>query len=155
MPVSALAAAALGAAAMALSADAAAGAHAASSSGGAGGPIQNVVVMMLENRAFDHLLGFMNRGGPFGDTRVDGLTGHECNPKTLLANETRQVCVTDEAKDVCPYDPTHSFAATTERIFACSYGHTPDTPCTNMSMTTGNNSMMGFVASAVQSGPCV
>lgn len=107
---------------------------------------------MLENRAFDHMLGFMTRGGPFGDVRVDGLTGNECNPKTFAANETEQVCVNDEALDNCPYDPNHSFAATTERIFLCEYDKTPNSPCTNMSQTDGNNSMMGFVASAVSEG---
>jgi hypothetical protein len=32
-------------------------------------------VLMMENRSFDHLLGFMKRGGPNGDTRVNGLKG--------------------------------------------------------------------------------
>ena len=117
--------------------------------------IDTVVVMMLENRAFDHMLGYMSRGGPFGDTRVDGLTGTECNPTSVdpaKANDTSQVCVNDEALDHCPYDPNHSFAATTERIFACQYGKTPGTPCNNMTQTDGNNSMQGFVASAVSEG---
>lgn len=41
-----------------------------------GGPIRNVVVMMLENRAFDHMLGFYGRDV---DTRVDGLTGERAH----------------------------------------------------------------------------
>ena len=63
-----------------------------------------------------------------------------------------QVCVNDQALDNCPYDPNHSFAATTERIFYCEYDKTAGTPCTNMSQTNGNNSMQGFVASAVAEG---
>ena len=78
--------------------------------------IQNVVVAMLENRAFDHMLGFMKRGGPFGDTRVNGLTGKECNAKDLSRPSGDEICVNDEAQDHCAYDPNHSFAATTERI---------------------------------------
>ena len=124
---------------------------AAAASSAAERPIENVVVMMLENRAFDHMLGFMSRGGPQGDTRVDGLTGNECNPKKL-DDAGDVVCVNDKALDHCPYDPNHSFAATTERIFACTYGKTEGTPCTNMTMTTGNASMNGFVASAVSEG---
>lgn len=53
--------------------------------------IDTVVVMMLENRAFDHMLGFMSRGGPFGDTRVDGLTGTECNPTKYPGQSTAAV----------------------------------------------------------------
>ena len=111
--------------------------------------IEHVVVMMLENRAFDHMLGFMKRGGPFGDTRVDGLTGSECNWKNLSDPSKGKICVNDAALDVCPYDPNHSFSATTERIFGCRYGKTEGTPCTNMSSTTGNNTMSGFVQSAI------
>ena len=40
---------------------------------------ENIVFLMQENRSFDHLLGFMKRGGKFGDKRVNGLTGYECN----------------------------------------------------------------------------
>ena len=95
---------------------------------GPGAPkIQNVVVMMLENRAFDHLLGYYGRDV---DKRVDGLTGRECNARNLSDPSQGEVCVNDQAKDVCPYDPNHSFAKTTERIFGCEYMKTAGTPCT-------------------------
>ena len=110
--------------------------------------IEHVVVAMLENRAFDHMLGYMSRGGPFGDTRVNGLTGKECNP--TLTGEL--VCVNDQAQDHCPYDPDHSFARTTERIFGCQWEKTPNTPCTNMTSTNGKNDMSGFVKSAMRLG---
>ena len=35
--------------------------------------IDTIVVLMEENRAFDHMLGWMARGGPQGDTRIDGV----------------------------------------------------------------------------------
>lgn len=111
--------------------------------------IENVVVMMLENRAFDHMLGFMKRGGPFGDVRVDGLTGSECNLKNLSDPSKGKICVNDAAQEVCAYDPDHAFSATTARIFGCDWGKTEGTPCTNMSMTTGNNAMSGFVQNAI------
>ena len=38
--------------------------------------IQHVVVLMLESRSFDHLLGFLRAE----DSRIDGLTGFETNP---------------------------------------------------------------------------
>lgn len=115
----------------------------------AASPIKHVVVMMLENRAFDHLLGYYGRDV---DKRVDGLTGHECNQIDLSDPSAGKICVNDQAKDVCPYDPNHSFRATTERIFGCEFGKTPGTPCNNMTMTNGKNDMSGFVASARREG---
>ena len=41
--------------------------------------IEHVVVAMLENRAFDHMLGYYNRIDP----RIDGLRGDECNVRNL------------------------------------------------------------------------
>ena len=100
-------------------------------------------VVMMENRAFDHMLGYMARGGPFGDERVDGLNGTECNAKSLAAGGACTqtpfssvclgpnaraaaaaagiVCANDKAADRCEYDPNHTHGATTERIFGCKY----------------------------------
>lgn len=44
-------------------------------------PIKNVVVLMMENRSYDHMLGWMKAGGEHGNPEVDGLTGNECNFK--------------------------------------------------------------------------
>jgi phospholipase C len=109
--------------------------------------IEHVVVMMLENRAFDHLLGYY---GQLNDTRVDGLSGNECNPKNLSDPTAGKICVNDKAEDHCAYDPDHSFARTTERVFACEWEKTPNTPCTNMTMTDGVASMTGFASSAIR-----
>ena len=73
---------------------------------------------MMENRAFDHMLGWMTKGGEYGDVRVDGLYGSECNPKDIQNEDTGYLCVDDEAFDVTR-DPDHSYSATTEEIFAC------------------------------------
>jgi len=75
-------------------------------------PIKHVVVLMMENRAFDHMLGWMTRGGPYGDVRVDGIYGSECNPIDVTDME-KQLCVDDEAVDVT-VDPPHSIESTTE-----------------------------------------
>ena len=42
----------------------------------AGGPIKTVVVVVMENRSFDHMLGWMKRLNP----EIDGVTGGEWNP---------------------------------------------------------------------------
>jgi hypothetical protein len=67
--------------------------------------IEHVVVAMLENRAFDHMLGYYNRIDP----RIDGLRGDECNVRNLTDPAAGKECVNDEALDHCPYDPDHSF----------------------------------------------
>ena len=41
--------------------------------------IKHVVVLMLENRAFDHLLGYMKAQGT--KPTIDGLSGTETNPE--------------------------------------------------------------------------
>ena len=47
------------------------------------GSIEHIVVLMLENRSLDHMLGFLYAGSgnfsPSGQP-FDGLTGHESNP---------------------------------------------------------------------------
>ena len=48
--------------------------------------IDHLVILMTENRSFDHILGYLSLGG--GRTDVDGLTGAESNdyqPKDDLA----------------------------------------------------------------------
>ncbi|EMS48359.1 Non-hemolytic phospholipase C [Triticum urartu] len=57
----------------------AAGTSSAAPSGAS--PIKNVVVLALENRSFDHMLGWMRRllGLP-----IDGLTGAACHPNRLF-----------------------------------------------------------------------
>ena len=88
--------------------------------------------------------------GMHNDTRVDGLTGKECNLKNISDPSQGKICVNNLAKDNCPYDPNHSFAATTERIFGCVWNETQDTPCTDIKSTAGKNDMSGFVASAIR-----
>ena len=67
------------------------------------GTIQHLVVLMLENRSFDHMLGFMK-----SDTyAIDGLNGNESNldavgtPVTVSGDA-------DYSGDLTP-DPGHAF----------------------------------------------
>ena len=43
--------------------------------------LQHVVVLMMENRSFDHMLGGLRAQDP----RINGLTGNESNPDTTGA----------------------------------------------------------------------
>lgn len=68
--------------------------------------------MVMENRSFDHMLGWLKTLNP----EIDGLTGKECNPKNTSDPGSELVCVSDIAEFVDP-DPGHSFQAIREQIF--------------------------------------
>ncbi len=71
-------------------------------------PIQNVFVLMLENRSFDHMLGFSviaGRDAATGQaTRINGLTGGENN-----AFGGASFNVAQPAAYTMPIDPAHEF----------------------------------------------
>lgn len=81
-------------------------------------PIKNVVVLMMENRSFDHMLGWMKTStSNITNPHIDGLLGNECNPKLFFG----KICVSPNAPDNSEYDPLHFFSSTTERIFNCKF----------------------------------
>lgn len=68
--------------------------------------IEHFVVLMLENRSFDHLFGSLKATMP----DVEGLTGNECNyddPNNQLPGQRRQVILADRFD--MPFDPPHEF----------------------------------------------
>ena len=78
--------------------------------------LKHIVVLMMENRSFDHLLGGMKKDDP----RIDGLTGTESNPDI---NGT-PVTVKPDAKyqgQLDP-DPDHHFAGVDRQIFGDNTG---------------------------------
>ncbi|KAJ7186291.1 hypothetical protein O6H91_04G137300 [Diphasiastrum complanatum] len=76
------------------------------------GPIKTVVVLVMENRSFDHVLGWLKRLNP----EVDGLTGKESNPISTKDPNSFEVHISDDSEFVDP-DPGHSFQAIREQIF--------------------------------------
>jgi phospholipase C len=75
---------------------------------GGGNPIEHIVVLMLENRAFDHMCGFLKRLNP----TIDGLTGSESNPINPANPSQGTVKVSDDAPYVTTPDPSHSVPGT-------------------------------------------
>lgn len=75
-------------------------------------PIKTVVVLVLENRSFDHLLGWMKKSV---NPHINGVTGKECNPMSTKAQLTETICFTDDAQYVDP-DPGHSFEAVEQQV---------------------------------------
>jgi phospholipase C len=72
--------------------------------------IEHFIVLMLENRSFDHMLGFSGIPG------IDGLTGAETNPDTTGA----PVTVSNDAKYIGDYepDPGHELFDVNVQIFS-------------------------------------
>ncbi|KAJ6822253.1 non-specific phospholipase C1-like [Iris pallida] len=76
------------------------------------GPIKTLVVVMMENRSFDHMLGWLKRTRP----DIDGLTGAESNRILSSDPSSPSVPVSDSASFI-DSDPGHSIQAITEQIF--------------------------------------
>lgn len=76
------------------------------------GPIKTVVVLIMENRSFDHILGWLKSTRP----DIDGLTGKESNSVNISDPKSPKVFVSDDAIFV-DSDPGHSFQAIHEQIF--------------------------------------
>lgn len=70
--------------------------------------VRNVFVLMLENRSFDHMLGFSDITGfdaaTGAATSIDGLKGNESNEY-----KGQTYTVTQPALDTMPVDPGHEF----------------------------------------------
>ena len=101
--------------------------------------IEHVIVLMLENRSFDHMLGWLQAP----DYQIDGLSGGEWNP--MDPNEppgpNNKVTVTRNAQDVTPHDPGHGFTDVNVQLFSNPAGPPP---------LAGIAENMGFVFSFSQ-----
>lgn len=92
------------------------------------GRIQHVVVLMLENRAFDHLFGKY--------PGVNGLSGYEYNLVNASDTSSERVYVSGDAPYANLCDPDHSLPATTYKMFG---------PSQAASGNLSTPSMSGFV----------
>jgi phospholipase C len=90
--------------------------------------LKHIVVLMMENRSFDHMLGFMKVPG------LDGLTGNETNPDSNGQAQAVQPAAAAQ-KELDP-DPDHSWTGVNTQIFGNPQG-TDD----------GSPKMQGFIKS--------
>jgi phospholipase C len=93
--------------------------------------IRHVVVLMLENRSYDHMLGFLELDDP--NERLEGLTGDEAIPPdpeapTELVRVSR---ATTARAYVTDPDAGHQFADVTYQLFGRRTVPTPPTPLNN------------------------
>ncbi|XP_051122383.1 non-specific phospholipase C3-like isoform X2 [Andrographis paniculata] len=86
-------------------------------------PIKTVVVLVQENRSFDHILGWMKSL----NAEIDGVTGEESNP--LSASD--RIHFGHRASNVVS-DPGHSFEATFEQVFGVTFNDAPPNPAPTM-----------------------
>ncbi|EPS67588.1 hypothetical protein M569_07187, partial [Genlisea aurea] len=75
-------------------------------------PIKTVVVLVMENRSFDHMLGWMKKLNP----EIDGVDGSQFNFVNASDANSRRFTFEDKAHYVDP-DPGHSFQAIREQVF--------------------------------------
>src|SRR6185437_5456294 len=73
--------------------------------------LKHIVVLMMENRSFDHMLGALKQQ----DGRIDGLTGTESNPDSNGNPATVQPLA--EFQGQLDPDPDHHFPAVDLQIF--------------------------------------
>lgn len=71
--------------------------------------IKHVIVLMLENRAFDHMFGWF--------PGVDGLSGFEYNLYNVSDPSSERIFVSGDAPYANNCDPDHSLPATSYKIF--------------------------------------
>lgn len=79
---------------------------------------KSLVVLMLENRSFDHMLGFLQSD----DYRIDGLNGTEMNPAADDGSPIRVSANARTAADLNP-DPGHEFENVNVQIFGNREAH--------------------------------
>lgn len=76
--------------------------------------ISNIFVLMLENRSFDHMLGFSGIGG------INGLTGTESN-----IYKGKSYPVTQPADAAMPVDPGHEFTDVVMQLCGTNSSYPP------------------------------
>jgi phospholipase C len=84
--------------------------------------IEHIIVLMMENRSFDHIMGF-KKGN---NSEIDGCLPNAkgcSNPMDPQDPNSPQVTVSADAAEHQISDPDHSFPATLDQV----YGYGPDT----------------------------
>jgi phospholipase C len=79
--------------------------------------LRHIVVLMMENRSFDHMLGALKKTDP----RINGLTGSESNPDTNGNPVSAQPLA--DYQDQLVHDPDHHFPGTDLQIFGGQTGN--------------------------------
>ena len=110
--------------------------------------IDHIVVLMLENRSFDHMLGFLytdsGNVSPAGQS-FEGLTGNESNPdEGGVAVPVYKIQATDENAYYLPgADPGEGYSATNSQLFGATKAPAPPV-ATNQGFVTDFSYTLGW-----------
>lgn len=107
--------------------------------------IKRFVVLMLENRSFDHLMGFLKSTNP----QVAGLTGTEFNRKDPNSPASPPNVVQRASSFVMTFDPAHEYYDVQLQLYGPMAGTAPDLPPL-ANPPRDPAPMTGFIASATQ-----
>ena len=106
--------------------------------------IKRFVILMLENRSFDHVFGFLKAT----NVNVAGLTGNEFNQKDPNSPGDPPISVRRASTFVMPFDPAHEYYDVQVQLYGPMKGTAPDLPPI-ANLPTDPAPMIGFVANAV------
>ncbi|MGO9198602.1 MAG: alkaline phosphatase family protein [Acidimicrobiales bacterium] len=114
--------------------------------------IEHIVVLMLENRSFDHMLGFLyaDRGNlSLSGQQFDGLTGQEANPGTDGKPVTvfQITSATPNAYLMPGADPGEGYLATNSQLFGTTTAPSPPI-ATNAGFVTDFASTLAWEATS-------
>jgi len=101
-------------------------------------PISHIIVLMLENRSFDQMLGCM-RG-------VDGVSADNSNEDA----DGNTYFQSPDARDVLLHDPTHSLRSVLAQINAGAPNGDPSAPIDFVSWLTTTHHTMGSLITVIQ-----
>jgi phospholipase C len=107
--------------------------------------IERFVVLMLENRSFDHLFGFLKNANP----KVQGLTGNEFNQLDPNSPGDPPVKVGPASSFVMTFDPGHEHYDVQLQLYGPLKGTDPSLPPL-ANVPSDPAPMSGFLASAKQ-----
>jgi phospholipase C len=107
--------------------------------------INRFVVLMLENRSFDHLFGYLRATNP----KIVGLTGSEFNQKDPNSPSDPPIKVSRASSFVMRFDPGHEYYDVQVQLYGPLKGMDPSLPPL-ANVPRDPAVMTGFIASATQ-----
>jgi phospholipase C len=107
--------------------------------------IKRFVVLMLENRSFDHLLGYLKAANP----KVMGLTGSEFNQKNPNSPADPPIKVGRASSFMMTFDPGHEYYDVKIQLYGPLEDSDPSLPPL-ANPASEPAPMTGFIASATQ-----
>jgi phospholipase C len=114
-------------------------------------PVSKVVVLMMENRSFDHLLGWLTETCP----AIDGIDGSEYNLVQPDDPTSEKVYVNKNGYDVGPDDPDHTLDGTDKHIYGLNWEKSIPSSSDDENQELPTPTMDGYVWGASELGESI